>query len=148
MVTFGELKSSHDSSWAWRKPSICSSSVFGASPSRAIIETSPPAQKALPAPVTTIAPISGSRLQRLRQSIDPTIRSWLKALSLSGRLNVSVATLSATEVKITSSAIEFPFVFPGAHAPQDRSTSFEIRLSLFVKRGDAFLHVFAVVGHQ
>src|SRR5215475_7967699 len=119
MVTFGELKSSHDSSWAWRKPSICSSSVFGASPSRAIIETSPPAQKALPAPVTTIAPISGSRLQRFRQSIDPTIRSWLRALSLSGRLNTSVATLSVTEVKITSSGIRFPFViFLGARAEQ------------------------------
>ena len=56
--------------------------------------TSPPAQKALPAPVTITTFTSGSRwasprAQTQRSSIGP-----VKAFILSGRFSVSVATLS------------------------------------------------------
>src|ERR1700687_1687472 len=72
-------------------------------------ETSPPAQKARPTPVTTMAPMSGSRLHSVNAVMDCAISSALNAFSFSGRLKVSVATRSDTLVRTTSSAMIHSF---------------------------------------
>ena len=55
-------------------------------------DKSMPAQKARPAPVTTIAPTASSSLARLYASISSLAISTVKALSCVGRLRVSVST--------------------------------------------------------
>jgi hypothetical protein len=61
-----------------------------------MLETSPPAQKARPEPVTTITPMAGSVLQARRVAMESEISCWLSAFNFSGRWKVSVAMRSAT----------------------------------------------------
>src|ERR1022692_4820493 len=68
--------------------------------SLAIRETSPPAQKARPMPVTTMTPMAGSVLQPRRVSIELESNSVLSAFNFSGRLKARVAIRSVTLVRI------------------------------------------------
>ena len=53
---------------------------------------SAPAQKARPAPVSTMAPTAGSSAQASRQAIVSSVMAALQALSFSGRLRVRMPT--------------------------------------------------------
>src|SRR5207249_10901909 len=68
MVTFGISASSRDSSCPIRCRSTRCSKVRASRAAEPIAETSPPAQKARPTPVTSTAPTSGSSAQRRRRS--------------------------------------------------------------------------------
>jgi hypothetical protein len=72
---------------------LCSSGVGRPSPMR---PTSPPVQKARPAPVTTSTRTTGSRCASLSAHTQRSIIAWVKAFSLSGRLSVSMAIPSWT----------------------------------------------------
>ena len=65
-------------------------------------EMSAPAQKARPAPVTTMARTSSIAFTRPKKSINSRLMAVLKALSLSGRLSVTVITPSARSVSKVS----------------------------------------------
>ena len=65
-------------------------------------EMSAPAQKARPAPVTTIARTSSIAFTRWKKSINSLLITVLKALSLSGRFKVTVMTPSSRLVSKVS----------------------------------------------
>ena len=65
-------------------------------------EMSAPAQKARPAPVTTMARTSSIAFTRWKKSINSRLMAVLKALSLSGRLRVTVITPSERSVSKVS----------------------------------------------
>ncbi len=65
-------------------------------------EMSAPAQKARPAPVMTIARTASSAFIAVKKSINSRLIVWLKALSLSGRLSVTVMTPSCRSVSKVS----------------------------------------------
>ena len=65
-------------------------------------EMSAPAQKARPAPVTTMARTSSIAFTPWKKSISSRLITVLKALSLSGRLSVTVMTPSCRSVSRVS----------------------------------------------
>ena len=79
-----------------RSPAITLSRLFALDPALAKAPRSPPAQNALPAPVSTTARTSGSSSQRTATSANSFAHSGLMALNASGRLMVIVPTPSAT----------------------------------------------------
>src|SRR5215831_713709 len=106
----------------------------------AMLLTSPPAQKARPAPVSTTTLTAGSPANRGRPSSSPCMIDVDSAFIRSGRLKVSVA-IPLSMVSIRSDIVPLPFlsVWPILRGQQVFETAPDDRLGLGHDPVDQFL---------
>src|SRR6266705_3026756 len=131
IVPFGISASSRESSCPARCRSTRCSKVRPSLAAEPMVDTSPPAQNARPAPVTSTAPTSASSAQRRRWSMPAAIIASESAFSFSGRLSVSVATRSVSSKRRSSVSVAIARLLPGRHHPR-RAYQWTVEVTVYV----------------